>query len=158
MTVDRLQWLTWLCNFTGIVPSRMIRSDRGTFQRFELSWKHPITWWFVMILCGQLIWLTFFLMLVLKGHSESHQPELSVVVATVLVQISDTIGLLSPQLILFHLKRFGCVVECIHREVDEVFLENWEISDRFLRCTTRSRTVIGTFVTFIWVYFKVSNL
>jgi amino acid transporter len=57
MGLERLNILFFLINATGMLPYRMILDKKKKrFERFDIGWRHPVTWWFVVVLITQLIY------------------------------------------------------------------------------------------------------
>ena len=147
MGVERLKWLVWLCNFSGLLPFRMIlRKDR--FSHFEFKWKHPVTLWMFLIQMGHAVFLTLFLLdsiyVQIKAGS-SLFPKVFML-ATAVVQLSIFVNMNSPLLIIFHVKKLRTVIKSL-QHVDRV-IDTIPNADR---CTTERRIVIGLFFTLIGV-------
>ena len=57
--VERLRLLFLVCNVSGLLPFRMVLdAQTKRFKRFESHWRHPTNWWFIILLIGQICFLT----------------------------------------------------------------------------------------------------
>lgn len=149
MAVERLKWLVWLCNFSGLLPFRMILKDHARFSHFDFKWKHPVTWWFLLNLMGHVFYLVLFVMDMVNMQT-SDKVDLSsysriLMLAIVVVQLSLLANFNCPLLILFHTKKLRTAFESL-RHVDLVL-------DRIPNslCTTQLQTFVGSVFVLILV-------
>ena len=140
------KWLAWFCNFSGLLPFRMIQHN-DQLVSFEFQWKHPISWWFTLVNAAQLIYLIIFC---IDLFHFSNETELVVPtnfkLATIAMAASMLILILSLHLILFHLRKLQIALESL-QYVDLILdklLPHWT-------CTTRRRTALGIFISFLMV-------
>ena len=149
MAVERLRWLVWFCNISGLIPVRMILRKSGEFQRFDFNWRHPISWWLIIELLCRLLYLSVHVYVSIMFHIERNVSfPVIYMVAALAAQIGSVVNIISPKLILFHLKNLRTAVESLH-QVDRIL---YGISNKpFYSCTTRLRTAMGVSITVLGV-------
>lgn len=144
MAVERLRWLVWLCNFAGVLPVHML-FKAGRFRRFQIRCNHPLGLWFCTVQLFQLFFVATFSYLAFQFQiaTDSRLPFVNKLAGGML-QVSSMVTFISPQLILFHLKRLETAVKLL-QQADQI------LDGIRPPCSTRLRTAIGLLVTLAWV-------
>lgn len=152
MGLERLNILFFLINATGMLPYRMILDKKKKqFERFDIGWRHPVTWWFVVVLIIQLIYTPYITtMSVLREISGSKNESVIYITATVLWVICYGIVKLIPTILLFRVGGFITALTDL-KKVDRILDK---IPNN--QCSSRQRTVIG-FACAIIVVSKMLN-
>ena len=140
MGLERLNILFFLINAAGLLPYRMILNKRyKRFERFDIVWWHPVTWWFVVVLIIQLIYTPYkTVVTILVEISKSNEKESIIyVMAMVLWLVCYGIVKLIPVILLFRVRKLITVLTDL-KKVDQILNK---IPDK--RCHSRQRTVVG---------------
>lgn len=148
MGVERLQHLFRICNLLGLLPFRMVLDAQTKgFKRFESHWRHPNNWWFIILLIGQICFLTiislsFWSLIAQKLES------LSLVMLMIFTLLSSSyfIWLVSVRLFLFRFRHLETALEIFHG-IDRLLNKIHHATCN----NTQRRTIIGTFLCLIWV-------
>ncbi|EFX75779.1 hypothetical protein DAPPUDRAFT_323020 [Daphnia pulex] len=139
MGLERLNILFFLINATGMLPYRMmLDKKKKRFERFDIGWRHPVTWWFVVVLIIQLIYTPYITsMSVLREISASKNESVIYIMATVLWFVCYGIVKLIPTILLFRVGGFITALTDL-KKVDRILdkIPNYQ-------CSSRQRTVIG---------------
>ena len=140
MGLERLNVLFFLINAAGLLPYRMILDKRNKrFERFDIAWCHPVTWWFVVVLIIQLIYTPYITVVtVMVEISKSNENKSIIyVMAMVLWLVCYGIVKLIPAILLFRVGKLITVLTDL-KKVDQILNK---IPDK--RCNSRQRTVVG---------------
>jgi len=139
MGLERLNILFLLINATGVLPYRMILDKKKKrFERFDVGWCHPVTWWFVVVFTIQLVYTTYSTTILVIGEILKSKSESAIyLMATVLWLVCYGIAKLIPTFLLFRAGNFKTALTDL-RKVDRILNK---IPNK--QCSSRRRTVIG---------------
>ena len=157
MGVEELHLFVRFCNVTGLFPFRMVLDElTGRFKRFDGNWRHASNYWFILLLISQVfniilvIYVTRYMLTYGNIQTESH-----VLALAIGLNIANyLISILIPRLLLFRLRHLETALQHLVR-IDRVLARIIPLPNK---CRSQRRTIIGFFVTFLYVVGLIKNL
>ena len=145
--LERLRWLVWFCNVTGVLPFRMeIDSKTKKFERFAFSWCHFVTWWFILIVSIYILIIVLFFKIFLDVYySFTDNQSTLTTFSMFLFMITNSATHLCPRILIFQYRNLQKASDYI-KKVDQLISKvgKWP-------CTSKRRIIIGMLPIFITV-------
>ena len=146
--LERTRILVRWSNVIGVQPFRVeLDADTGKFRRFNFSWRHPVTWWFVVstVLMAVIAWFVFDIYVTLQSSIyETESPTIAKVVYPIL-QLGSFLTIINPYMLIWRWKDLAEAVKWVHkfdRAVEDV---------GNLPCQTKRRILFGLLSTYALV-------
>ena len=149
MSLQNLQLLFRFCNVSGLFPFRLeLDEQTGRFKRLVGHWRHPVNWWFILLLIGQVYNIILINYQTWISLTDGHHSYSFLVVLIIALNYGNyLIMILIPRLVLFRIRHLEAALHHLAR-IDHILTRIIRI--RF-SCTSRQRTVTGFFISFVYI-------
>lgn len=149
MGVERLQLLMRCCNFSGLLPFRMVLdSQTKQFKRFDNHWRHPANWWFAIAIFSNVFISVVFIYYSWINLTRDDSELLTTVhlIGLFLFYVNFTFMFWIPRLFLLRVQCLETAFDILHR-IDGILAKISSSRDTVLR-----RTYVGIAIILIAVF------
>ena len=152
MGVERSHIFVRFCNVSGLFPYRMVLDLlTGRFKRFDSHWRHAANYWFILLLIGQvnnIILVTYMTWRLLTYGDQMYGNKIYALAISLNV-VNFVFLIFIPRLLLFRLRHLEVALQHLVR-IDRLLARIISVPDY---CSNQRRTIIGFFITFLYVVF-----